>query len=159
MKSENFKTGFSRNVIPVLVAVVVMALILVTVPMTSTPAKVFGGYGWQNYMSGPLAQWIRYASFTVPSPLGGGTGPVAAASSNQPTLATVAIYATAIQGNDVDSAAFTLDGVPAASWALSGEGDLVLNFKLGGRYTAGDVVILSGKYKDGRAFTVSVTIQ
>jgi hypothetical protein len=160
MKSENFKTRFSRNAMPVLVALVVMALILVTVPLTSTPAKVFGGYGWKNYMSGPLSQWIRYASFKVPVSGAGSSGPAVAASNNsEPTLATVAIYAVAIQGNDVDSSAFTLDGVPAASWALSGDGDLVLNFKLGGLYAAGDVVTLNGKYKDGTAFTVDVTIQ
>ncbi len=50
MKGENFKAKFIRNALPVVVAVVVMALILVTVPLTSTPAKVFGGYGWRIAM-------------------------------------------------------------------------------------------------------------
>ena len=147
---------------PVVVAVMVMALILVTVPLTSTPAKVFGGYGWKNYLNDPGGTgWVKFASFVTP--LGGGSlsGSVATAvvANDAPTLATVAINAAAIEGNDVDSAGFTLDGVPAASWALSGEGDLVLNFKLGGLYSAGDVVTLAGKYKDGTAFTVTVTVQ
>ena len=161
MKSENFKAGFGRNAVPVLVAVVVMALILVTVPLTSTPARVFGGYGWANYMNDPGGvHWIKYASFvTLPPPHAASSESAVVAANSEPTLATVAINAASIQGNNVDFTGFTLDGVPAASWALSGEGDLVLNFKLGGRYAAGDVVTLSGKYKDGTAFTVTVTVQ
>lgn len=160
MKNENLRKGFSRNAMPVLVAVMVMALILVTVPLTSTPAKVFGGYGWKNYLNDPDGtRWIKFASFVTPvGPLSGSVVADVVAS-DMPTFATVAINAAAIQGNDVDSAAFMLDGVSAASWALSGEGDLVLNFKLGGLYAAGDVVTLAGKYKDGTAFTVTVTVQ
>ena len=41
MKDKNL----SKNVMSVVIAVVVMSLILLTVPLTSTPAKVFGGYG------------------------------------------------------------------------------------------------------------------
>ena len=129
----------------------VMALILVTVPLTSTPAKVFGGYGWTIPATDPTGiNWIRYASR-----IGGGAG----AGNNESTLFTVAVNAAAIQGNDVDFAGFTLDGVPAASWSLSGDGDLVLNFKLGSLYADGDVITLSGKYRDGTAFTVVVTVK
>ena len=162
MKSENFKAGFSRNVIPVLVAVVVMALILVTVPLTSTPAKVFGGYGLRHYMSDPTGvNWIRFSLFypTIKPEAAVSSEPAVVAANTGPTLATVAINAAAIQGTDVDFAGFTLDGVQAVSWSLSGDGDLVLNFKLGGLYAAGDVVTLSGKYRDGTAFTVSVTVK
>ena len=156
MKSENFKAKFSRNALPVMVALLVMALILVTVPLTSTPAKVFGGYGWQNFMSDPTGiQSYKYASFVEDTDSGMDAG----AANNEVTLATVGLNAAAIQGNDLDFSAFTLDGAPAASWSLSGDGDLVLNFKLDGLYAAGDVVILSGKYKDGTVFTVSVTVK
>ena len=34
-----------KNVMSIVIAVVVMVLILIVVPLTSTPAKVFGGYG------------------------------------------------------------------------------------------------------------------
>lgn len=194
MKGENFKAGFSRNVVPVLVAVVVMALTLVTVPLTATPARVFGGYGWSSNMNDPGgAQWIKYASFVSTPPISPAPPtsqpvvlsslPAVAAANSEPTLvtatasnseptsapvaafnsestlATVAINAAAIQGNDVDFTGFTLDGVPAASWALSGDGDLVLNFKLGGLYATGDVVTLTGKYLGGKTFTVSVTVK
>ena len=151
MKGENFKAKFFRNVMPVVVAAVVMALILVTVPLTSTPARVFGGYGWADRMSDPT-QWNKYASVTV------APAALMSASASSETLATVTLDAAAIQGNDVNFAAFTLDGVPVASWALV-DGEWVLNFKLAGLYAAGDVVTLSGKYTDDKTFTVSVTVK
>lgn len=153
MTGKNLGAKFIRNAVPVMVAAMIMALILVTVPLTSTPAKVFGGYGgggWTDRATDPTGiYWYKYSSFVI-------TGGVA---NSEPTLATVALNAAAIQGNDVDFAGFTLDGVQAASWSLSRDGDLILNFKLDGLYSTGDVVTLSGKYKDGTVFTVDVTVK
>ena len=152
MKSEHFKAKFTRNVLPVMVAVVVMALILVTVPLTSTPASVFGGYGgWAGRMSDPT-QWYKYASFANAPAAGHAVG------NSEPTLATVVLDGAAIRDNNVDPFGFTLDGVQAASWSLSGAGDLVLSFNLPGLYSTGDLVTL--KYnKDGRTFTIAVTVK
>lgn len=150
MKNENFGVKFTRNAVPVMVAAVVMALILVTVPLTSTPASVFGGYGWSGPANDPNGiYWVRYSSFV---PTGG-------SAANESTLSTVEVNAAAIQANDVDFAGFTLDGVPVASWSLTSGGDLVLKFNLDGLYAAGDVVTLIGKYIDGKTFTVNVTVK
>jgi len=152
MTVENLKAKFTRNAVPVVVATVVMALILVTVPLTSTPASVFGGYGWSDPANDPNGiYWIKYSSFVDVS---GGS-----VANNEATLSTVELNAAAIQAEGVDFAGFTLDGVPAASWALSSDGGLVLKFKLDGLYAAGDVVTLIGKYIDGKTFTVNVTVK
>lgn len=46
MKEEKFGMMLRKNAIPVMIAVVVMFLILMVIPLTSTSAKVFGGYSY-----------------------------------------------------------------------------------------------------------------
>ena len=46
MKNEKLGMMLRKNIIPVLIAVLVMFLILTVIPLTSTSAKVFGGYSY-----------------------------------------------------------------------------------------------------------------
>ncbi len=140
------KSWVKRWLIPLTIACCVMALVFSAVPMTGVPATVMGGYGGGGggggFPSGPYV-WPFY--YAVPQSTAG-------------TL-TMTILRQYVVVDNIDLSSLTINGVHAVGAVFSGDG-LVLTFDLSAlNLPAGtDHVTLTGKYKDGSSFSITISI-
>ena len=126
-----------QYVVPVLAATAIMALVLLTIPMTGIPARVMGGYG----SIGPVG-------YTVTDVIVLGTpGPISLTLSGP-------------DASNVDFSSLTFAGAPVLSWSYDANGNVVLVFdKSKMNLNPGDTTaLLSGKLKNGTPFSVVVPV-
>ena len=140
-----------RWLMPLTIACCVMALVLVTVPITGVPATVIGGYGGGGGGGGGVpggpAVWPFY--YVVPP------APVSLTANTF----TITILRQYVNLDGIDLSSLTINGVKPLKIEYTADG-LVLTFDVGGlNLTAGtDHITITGQYKDGRAFSISIPI-
>jgi len=124
-----------------------MALVLSAVPITGVPATVMGGYGGGGGGGGgfPVGPYVWPFYYTVPQ-------------STADTL-TLTILRQYVVVDNIDLSSLNINGVNPLAVALSGDG-LVLTFDLKALNLppGTDHITLTGKYKDGSSFSITISI-
>jgi|GEM_PF-2179298 len=138
---------------PLTIACCVMALVLVTVPITGVPATVMGGYGGGGgggtigLPAGP-AVWPFY--YVVPP------SPVAPAGLYANTF-TITILKQYVDVNNIDLSSLAIGGVKPLKTEFTEDG-LAVTFDFAALTAGADHITLTGKYKDGREFSVTIPL-
>ena len=138
---------------PVAIACCVMALVLLTVPMTGTPATVMGGYGGGggsgggNYIAnGPAV--LPYYYVVQPPPV--------SLSANTFTITILRQYVVL---DNIDLSSLALNGVKPLKAEFTSDGlVLTIDFKALNLAAGTDHITLTGKYTDGREFSITISI-
>jgi hypothetical protein len=147
-----------RWLVPLAVACCVMALVLLTIPITGVPATVMGGYGGGGGGGGgstptaPTAPSVSVAigpvSFSVPGAISLGTP------------GTVSLTISGLDAASVDPSSLIFAGAPVQSIYFDSAGNLVVVFdKSKMNLKPGDTTaMLSGNLKDGTPFSGAIPI-
>lgn len=137
MNKGNLTAKWLKRFSPVVLAAVVIVLVLLTVPLALTPARVFGGY-----------QTI--GQFTVLTP------DVIDLSAPGPVIVTM----VGVNVNNIDIASITFAGLPVMWWSILPDGTLQLTFDCAkltlssGAHT----VTFNGRMKDGVPFAGNIAV-
>jgi len=132
---------------PLTIACCVMALVLVTVPITGVPATVMGGYGGGGGGGGvPVGPYVWPFYYVAPLVPAGNTF-------------TITILKQYVVLDDLDLSSLTINGIKPLNFSYTADG-LVLTFDLSALNLAAgaDHITLTGKYKDGREFSITIPI-
>jgi len=125
-----------------------MALVLSAVPITGVPATVMGGYGGGGGggITGPLIWPFYYV--IPPAPLGPATNTI-----------DMTLLRQYVVVDNLDLSSLTINGVNPLKFEWTADG-LVLTFDLNALNLApgADHITLTGKYKDGTPFSISIPI-